>query len=72
MKILLKIVGAIIGCAIVALIVLSITGLSPNQRRAGLWLKGDSSSFPTDWTFADKSQTLLVETHPWYLIPHDR
>jgi hypothetical protein len=70
MKIFLKIVCTIIACAIVALIVLSITGLDPNQRRPGLGLKGDVVSFPADWTFANKYQTILVETHPWYLVPH--
>jgi F420H(2)-dependent quinone reductase len=70
MKILLKVVGVIVACAILALVVLSITGLDPNQRRAGLWLKGDVTSFPVDWAFADKYQTVMVETHPWYLIPH--
>jgi hypothetical protein len=35
-----------------------------------LWLKGDVQSFPVDWTFADKYQTIMIETHPWYLIPH--
>jgi hypothetical protein len=70
MKILLKVVGVIVACAILALAILSITGLDPNQRRPGLWLKGQAASFPADWTFADKHETLLVETHPWYLIPH--
>jgi hypothetical protein len=70
MKILLKVVGAIVACAILALAVFSITGLDPNQRRAGLWLKGDVETFPADWAFADKYQTLLVETHPWYGIAH--
>jgi hypothetical protein len=70
MRILLKVVAVIVACAILALMALSITGLDPNQRRAGLWLRGNVASFPADWTFADKHQTLLVETHPWYLIPH--
>lgn len=70
MKVLLKIVGAIVACAILAVVILSITGLDPQQRRAGLWLRGDVSSFPADWIFADKNQTILVETHPWYRIPH--
>ncbi len=70
MKTMLKVVGAIVVCAVLALVVLSITGLDPNQRRAGLWLKGDGQSFPADWTFADKYRTIKVETHPWYLIPH--
>jgi hypothetical protein len=70
MKIMLKVAGAIVVCVILALVVLSITGLDPHQRRAGLWLKGDVQSFPTDWTFANKYRTIKVETHPWYLIPH--
>src|ERR1700722_9610184 len=70
MKILPKVVGAVILCMVLALIVLSITGLDAKQRRGGLWLKGDVQSFPADWTFADKYQTIMVETHPWYLIPH--
>ena len=57
-------------CVVMALVVLSITGLDAKQRRAGLWLKGDAQSFPVDWTFADKYQTIMIETHPWYLIPH--
>src|ERR1039458_2562196 len=70
MKILLKVVGVIVACMIVALVVLSIIGLDPKQRRPGLWLKGDVQNFPADWTFADKYQTIMVETHPWSLIPH--
>jgi hypothetical protein len=94
MKTLLKIVGAIVVCVVLALVILSITGLDPwspvprNRtglrsestglnlsawaawRRPGLWLKGDVQNFPADWTFADKYQTIKVETHPWYLIPH--
>ena len=70
MKILVKVVGAIVACVILALVVLSITGLDPNQRRPGLWLKGNVQSFPADWTFADKYRTIMIETHPWYLIPH--
>jgi hypothetical protein len=70
MKILLKVVAAIVVCVILVLVVLSITGLDAKARRAGLWLKGDVANFPSDWTFADQYQTIMVETHPWYLIPH--
>jgi hypothetical protein len=70
MKILLKVIGGVAVCVILALVALSITGLDPKERRPGLWLKGDVSSLPADWAFADKNTTLLVETHPWYLIPH--
>jgi hypothetical protein len=70
MKILLKVVGAIAACVTLLLAVLAITGLNPNQRRPGLWLKGDVASFPADWSFADKYPTIMVETHPWYFVPH--
>jgi hypothetical protein len=70
MKFLLKVVGAIIACVILALVVLSITGLDPNQRRAGLWLRGNVGNLPADWSFENQYPTLMVETHPWYLIPH--
>jgi hypothetical protein len=70
MKILLRVIGAIVACAILAGVVLSIRGVDPNQRRPGLWLKGDVENFPADWAFANKYPTLMVETHPWYLIPH--
>ncbi|HVB99945.1 MAG TPA: hypothetical protein VNJ12_11525 [Candidatus Dormibacteraeota bacterium] len=70
MKLLLKIVGAIVACAILALVVLRITDLDPSGHRAGLWLKGEQASCPADWAFAAKYPTLMVETHPWYLIPH--
>jgi len=70
MKMVLKIVGVIVALVMVALIVLSITGLDPDQRRAGLWLKGEVRPFPSDWSFAGESGTIMVETHPWYLIPH--
>jgi F420H(2)-dependent quinone reductase len=70
MKILLKIIGAIVACAILALVVLKFTGLDPQARRAGLWLSGNAATCPTDWSFADKYPTLMVETHPWYLVAH--
>lgn len=71
MKILLKAAAAVVACVILALVVLRMTGLDPKQRRPGLWLKGDVvTPLPSDWTFANRYQTLLVETHPWYLIPH--
>lgn len=70
MKTLVRIVAAMVVCVVLPLVILSITGLDPKARRAGLWISGDVQSFPTDWTFADKNQTIMVETHPWYMIPH--
>ena len=62
--------GVIVVCAILTLVVLSITGFPPKGSRPGLWIKGDVTSTPVDWSFASKYQTITVETHPWYLIPH--
>ena len=70
MRSLLKVAGVMIAGVILALAVLSITGLEPNGHRAGLWLKGDGTKCPADWSFASKYPTLMAETHPWYLIPH--
>ncbi len=71
MKILLKGAVTLVAGLVLALAVLSITGLDPKQRLPGLWLKGDvATTLPSDWTFANRYPTLFVETHPWYLIPH--
>ena len=70
MKTLLKVLAGIVAFLILALLVLRVVGLDPAQRRAGLWLKGGVSNFPADWSFADQYQTLMVETHPWYLVAH--
>lgn len=48
MKTLLKVVGAIVLCVVLALVILSITGLDAHQRRPGLWLRGNVQSFPAD------------------------
>jgi len=71
-----KRVLAIVGCAlaaivVVALITLRITGLDPDERRPGLWLRGEVVNQPvTDWTFTDKYQNIYIETRSWYLLPH--
>lgn len=71
MKLLLKIVGSIVIVLILALVVLRITGLGPQERRPGLWLKGNLVTTPvTDWSFTDKDQTLQIQTRTWYLLPH--
>jgi len=70
MKLLLKVVEALVALAVLALVVFSIIGLGPQQHRPGLWLKGDPVASPVDWAFTDKYPTIMVETHPWYMIPH--
>ena len=38
---------------------------------AGFWLIGDPVTAPvSDWSFTDADQTVLVETHTPYLVPH--
>jgi hypothetical protein len=71
MKTVLKIAGLIVVCAVVLLVVLSVTGLEPRQRTPGLWLKGNVVTTPvTDWSFTDQVDTVEVQTRTWYLVPH--
>lgn len=73
MKILGRIIGIIVICLILALIVLRITGLDPNDqhRMPGLWLKGPVVTTPVaDWSFTDSIPVIEVQTSTWYGIPH--
>jgi hypothetical protein len=71
MKTVGKIAGAVVLLLIVALIILRITGVNPNERRAGLWLTGHVVTAPvTDWSFTDKVDTIKVQTNMWLGIPH--
>jgi hypothetical protein len=71
MKIVLKITGVIVACLILLLVVLSITGFEPRDRRPGLWLKGNLVTTPvTDWSFTDQVSEVKVQTRTWYLLPH--
>ena len=71
MKMLLKIVGAILVCLALLLVVLRITGLNPHDRIPGLWLTGDLVTTPvTDWSFTDKVPTIKLQTQSRFLLPH--
>jgi len=71
MKMVLKIVGAIVVCLVLILIVLSITGFGPRNRTPGLWLKGNVVTTPvTDWSFTDKYPVVQLQTQSWFLLPH--
>ena len=71
MKTLFKIIGGILLCLVLALVILSITGLDPKERRAGLWLKGNVVTTPVnDWSFTDSIQTIKTQTNTPYMIPH--
>jgi hypothetical protein len=71
MKIFLKAVRVILVCLVLLLAVARITGLEPNGRRPGLWLKGDLVTTPVgDWSFTDKIQNVKIQTNTQYLLPH--
>jgi len=71
MKILVKVLGAILVCMILALLVLRITGLPPRARTPGLWLNGNVATAPvTDWLFTDKVPVIQLQTSTPYFLPH--
>jgi hypothetical protein len=44
---------------------------NPDERRPGLWLKGEAVSAPvSDWSFTNDADLVYVETKTWYGIPH--
>jgi len=56
---------------VLAIVVLRVVGLDPKERRPGLWLSGTVVTAPVkDWSFTDTYQTIFVETHTWYGVPH--
>ena len=66
------VVGAIVAVLVVALVVLRVAGLDPNERRAGLWLTGEVVTTPvTDWidqyNLSDGSRTTgyVLGGSPW-------
>ena len=71
MKILLKIVGGLVAFLVVGLLVLSATGLEPTANRPGLWIKGTPDTTPVaDWSYTDQYVTVMIQTRPWYGLPH--
>jgi len=71
MKMLGKVIGAILICLVLVLVVLRIVGLDPKDRRPGLWLKGSVVTTPVnDWSFGDQYPNILIQTSTPYLIPH--
>jgi len=70
-KIALKIAAGILVVVLLAVIGLRIFGPGPRNNKPGFWLKGEAVTTPvTDWSFTDAYQTIQIQTHPWYLIPH--
>lgn len=64
-------VASLVVLLVVVLVVLSVVGLDPKERRPGLWLRGEPVTTPvTDWSFTDRYANILVQTRSWYLLPH--
>ena len=54
---------------VLALITLRIVGLEPQDRRPGLWIKGELVTTPiADWSFTDQFEEIYLETR--YLASH--
>ena len=71
MKMLLRIVVAILVCLALLLVVLRITGLNPHDGIPGLWLTGNVDTTPvTDWSFTNKVPTIKLQTQSRFLLPH--
>jgi len=81
MKTALRIVGLIVGCLVLLLLALRITGFEPEAcpnpavswrcRVPGLWLKGASRTTPVaDWSFTDEIPTIKVQTRDLFGFPH--
>jgi hypothetical protein len=70
-KIAVKVLSGIVIIVVLAVLGLRIFGPGPRNNKPGFWLKGDFVTTPvTDWSFTDQYQTIQLQTHPWYLIPH--
>ena len=56
---------------VLVLITLRIVGLEPQNRRPGLWIKGELVTTPvSDWSFTDQFEEIYLESRTWSLIPH--
>jgi hypothetical protein len=71
MKIVRRVIIAVVVVVVLAVIALRITGLDPKDRRPGLWLAGTVATTPvSDWSFTDKIQVIQLQTHTPYGLPH--
>lgn len=70
-RVALIVIGAVVVCLGLVLAALSVLGLDPQERRPGLWLRGELVSGPVaDWSFTDKYPNIFVQTRAWYGLPH--
>jgi hypothetical protein len=80
LKILLRVVGAIVICLVLLLFATRMTGFEPKEcqtasslgcKLPGLWLKGDLVTTPVnDWAFTNKVHTIKIQTETPFLLPY--
>lgn len=71
MRIVLRVVGAVVVLCALVLVVLRFTGLDPKDRRPGLWVSGTVETAPvSDWSFTNDVRVVTLETRAWYMLPH--
>ena len=59
------------GIILVAIgLALGLSACEPSDRTPGLWLSGEVSDFPDDWSFTQDHQEIFVEVNTPYLISH--
>lgn len=70
-KIVVRVVAAVVVSCALALVVLRFTGLDPQDRRPGLWIKGAvETALVNDWSFTNDARVVVLETRAWYGLPH--
>ena len=53
------------------IVLVTLLGCEPSDRRPGLWLSGEmAQSAPEDWGFTNAHQEIFVQVKTPYLIPH--
>ncbi len=60
-------IGRIVAFGILAV---GLSACEPSDRTPGLWLSGDVSEFPGDWSFTQDHQEIFVEVSTPYFLSH--
>lgn len=49
---------------------LGVTACEPSDRTPGLWLSGEITAFPDDWSFTHEHKEVFVEVSTPYFVSH--
>lgn len=55
---------------ITVLLMVGLAACEPSDRTPGLWLSGDISAFPEDWSFTQEHKEIFVEVSTPYYLSH--